>query len=312
MSNGSVIVTGGAGFVGKHLITELLRHKSFLRIVVFDTAVAGLPKGVEGYEVDITDDTTYVEILREVRPQWIVHLAAVSSVGFSFAHKDLTRTVNVVATETLLQRAIAEDSSVKFLVVSSADIYGIVDPISLPELPLSMARPTNPYGQSKLEMEQMIEKKYNEYCIRVRPFPHIGPGQGTGFVTADFASQIAAIERGEAQPEILVGNLEAKRDFTDVRDVVRAYHLLLSSGTLGEVYHVASGRAHSVQSVLDTLLAMSDVDIRIKQDPDRMRPSDNPVLIGAIDKIRDATNWKPEIPLEESLTDILHDWRNRV
>jgi GDP-4-dehydro-6-deoxy-D-mannose reductase len=312
MANDSIIITGGTGFVGRHLIRELQEQSSFSRIVVFDRSVENLPKGVEGHAVDITNSDTYIPALQDIKPSWVIHLAAVSSVGYSLAHADLTKTVNVFATEELLKQAVALNVGTRFLVASSADIYGKVDPVPLHELSLDMAHPSNPYAQSKLEMEQIIEREYNQHCIRVRPFPHIGPGQNTGFVTSDFASQIAAIEKGKQSPEISVGNLEAKRDFTDVRDVVRAYRLLMEKGSLGEVYHVASSQAHSIQYILDTLLGMSSVDIRIKQDPSRMRPSDNPVLMGAIDKITAATSWKPEISLDTSLKDILEDWRSRA
>ncbi len=311
MDNGSIIITGGTGFVGRHLIRELQQYSSFSRIIVFDRSVENLPEGVEGFAVDITNSDTYTDALREAKPIWIIHLAAVSSVRFSLGQEDMTRTVNVFATEELLRQAVALNVGTKFLITSSADIYGKVDPVPLTELPLDKAHPSNPYAQSKLEMEQIIEKDYNEHCIRVRPFPHIGPGQNTGFVTSDFASQIVAIEKGTQNPEIFVGNLDAQRDFTDVRDVVRAYRLLLEKGSFGEVYHVASSRAHSIQYILDTLLGMSNADITITQDPTRMRPTDNPVLIGDISKITAATSWKPEIPLETSLKDILEDWRSR-
>lgn len=308
----TILITGGLGFVGRHLVCELQAHASFSRIIVFDRVVENLPAGVEGHVIDITKPDTYVDIIREIQPAWIIHLAAVSSVGASLANEDLTRTVNVFASENLFKHALAVCPHVKFLVISSADIYGKVDPAPIVELPLSNAHPTNPYGKSKLEMEQIIERDYNAFCIRVRPFPHIGPGQNTGFVTADFASQIVAIEKGKQSPEILVGNLDAKRDFTDVRDVVRAYRLLIEKGVLGEVYHVASSHAHSIQYVLDTLLAMSTTAIQVKQDQSRMRPSDTPVLVGDTQKITAATGWKPEIPLEASLRDILEDWRTRA
>ncbi|HLC49280.1 MAG TPA: GDP-mannose 4,6-dehydratase [Candidatus Andersenbacteria bacterium] len=311
MANDSIIITGGTGFVGRHLIRELQERSSFSRVVSFDRIVDDIPAGATGYGVDITDSTTYAHLLREIQPDWVIHLAAVSSVGFSLTHPDITRTTNVFATEELMKNALAARSDTKFLIVSSADIYGISSPTAIPELLLSACHPSNPYAQSKFEMEQMVEEKYNEHCIRVRPFPHIGPGQRTGFVTADFSSQIAAIEKGKQAPEILVGNLEAKRDFTDVRDVVRAYRLLIEKGMFGEVYHIASGQAYSIQHVLDSLLAMSTSPITVQQDESRMRPSDTPVLIGAIDKITAETGWKPEIPLQTSLQDILNDWRTK-
>jgi len=158
-------------------------------------------------------------------------------------------------------------------------------------------------------MEQMIVDDFNDIVIRARPFPHIGPGQGRGFVTADFASQIAAIERGDQALTLQVGNLTAVRDFTDVRDVVRAYALLLERGKLGEVYHVASGQGVSVQSILDQLLAHSVIKIEVTQDQARMRPSEIPVLVGDATKLREVTSWQPEIELERSLKDILDFWR---
>lgn len=311
MDSSSVIITGGGGFVGRHLIAELQQKSSFSRILVFDTHVEHLPLGVEGYEVDITNPKTYQHILRDNNPAWIIHLAAVSSVGFAIDHPDITKTVNVFATEQLLEVSKKLGNETKFLIISSADIYGRVDLEIVPELPLSGAHPTNPYAQSKLDMEMMIEEKYNDRCIRVRPFPHIGPGQNKGFVTADFASQIAAIEKGDQDPVVSVGNLDAKRDFTDVRDVVRAYNLLLEKGRMGEVYHVASSQAHSISDVLATMLSMSSVAIEVSQDASRMRPSDTPILIGSAEKIFLETAWKPEISFETSLKDVLNDWRGR-
>lgn len=311
MNNGSVIITGGGGFVGKHLIAELQRKSAFSRILVFDTHVVNLPSDVEGYEVDIINLETYQHILRDSNPSWIIHLAAVSSVGFSIEHPDITKTVNVFATEQLLEASAKLGNETKFLIISSADIYGHVDANAVSELPLSQAHPTNPYAQSKFDMEKMIEEKYNDRCIRVRPFPHIGPGQGRGFVTADFASQVAAIEKGKQAPVIAVGNLDAKRDFTDVRDVVRAYRLLIEKGRMGEVYHVASSQARPISDVLTAMLSMSEVSIKVSQDVSRMRPSDNPVLVGSAEKIFLETAWKPEISFETSLKDILDDWRKR-
>jgi GDP-4-dehydro-6-deoxy-D-mannose reductase len=309
----TVVVTGGGGFVGKHLIDELRATAPHVRLVVWDTAVASLPPGVEGTEIDITQPESYRAFLREEKPQWIVHLAAVSSIPASLRDPDRTHRVNVEATRHLLAAIAEESADTAVFVTSSSDIYGAAakewGDTPLPELPLDQARPQNPYAESKAAMERMIEEQFNERCVRVRPFPHIGPGQGLGFVTADFASQIAAIEAGRQASRMRVGNLEAQRDFTDVRDVVRAYCLLLEKGVLGEVYHVASGTAVSIQSILDWLLSLSTKDITVEQDPGRMRPSDIPCLIGDADKLRQATGWQPNISLEQSLQDILEWWR---
>lgn len=312
MENNTIIITGGNGFVGKHLIRELQDSASLSRIIVFDKVVDGLPRGVEGHAVDLMDVSTATDVIAQAQPAWVIHLAAIANIGFSIQHPDITRTVNVFGTKRLLDTVLGVSSHTRFLIISSADVYGHVGSEPLSELPLTQAHPVNPYAESKYEMEQMIEREYPTHCIRVRPFPHIGPGQQKGFVTADFASQIAAAELGRQPPSILVGNLTAKRDFTDVRDVVRAYRLLLERGSMGDVYHVASSHAHSIQSVLDTLLSYSRVPIAVQQDPNRMRPSDTPILVGSAEKLREATLWSPEIPFEVSLRDILDDWRGRL
>lgn len=309
MENKTVIITGGNGFVGRHFIQEVQKNDFASRIIVFDTNIDELTQGVEGYKVDIIDIACVKDSIAEAQPAWIVHLAAIANVQFASDNPELTRTVNVFGTKQLLDTVLAVSPNTKFLIISSADIYGHAGSGPLSELQLIDVHPTNPYSQSKYEMEQMIEANYNEHCIRVRPFPHIGPGQKRGFVTADFASQIAAIEMGKQQPVIRVGNLTMQRDFTDVRDVVRAYRLLMEQGTLGEVYHVASGVARSIQGVLNALLEMSGVRITIQQDPVRMRTSDNPILVGDSTKLYEATSWTPVIPFEQSLHDILNDWR---
>lgn len=309
MENRTVIITGGNGFVGRHLIQELQKNGFASRIIVFDTNIDGLAQGVKGYKIDITDVVSATDVIASSQPAWVVHLAAIANVKFASDNPELTRTVNVFGTKQLLDTVLAVSPDTRFLIVSSADIYGHVGKRPLSEMPLADVHPTNPYGQSKYEMEHMIEEKYREHCIRVRPFPHIGPGQKRGFVTADFASQIAAIEAGKQGPVISVGNLTVQRDFTDVRDVVRAYRLLMEQGTLGEVYHVASGVARSIQNVLNALLEMSTVRITVQQDPVRMRLADNPILIGDSTKLYEATSWAPVIPFEQSLHDILNDWR---
>lgn len=311
MENRAVIITGGGGFVGRHLIAELQSTKAFDRIIVFDRNIADFGSGVESYAVDITDIESKKDLIQDIQPAWVIHLAAIAGVGFSIEHPDITRTVNVFGTKSLLETTISASPATKFLVISSADIYGAVSSDPIPELPLTAAHPRNPYAESKLEMESLIEKEFNDRCIRVRPFPHIGPGQQRGFVTADFSSQIAAIEAGVQEPVISVGNLTAIRDFSDVRDVVRAYRLLLDRGILGEAYHVASGVGRNIESVLASLLAMSRVAIRTELDQSRMRPSDTPTVVGNADKLKMATGWSSVITFEQTLADVLNDWRNR-
>lgn len=299
------MITGGNGFVGRHLQAELRKAWPDAKVVSWD-----LP------EVDITKPETYTPLLDNLKPLWVIHLAAIASVPAALKDPGLTRRINTEGTRLLLEAIQSKSKDTKFLFVSTADIYGHAAaaaanaPIS--ELPLADAKPANAYAESKLEAEKIIEGQYDDRCIRVRPFPHIGPGQGIGFVTADFASQIAAIEAGKQDPIMLVGNLSAARDFTDVRDVVRAYRLLLEQSKPGKVYHVASGKAVTIQSLLDMLLAQSVAPISVKQDPDKMRKNDIPVLVGDATLLTQATGWQPEVPLEQSLNDILDYWRAKA
>lgn len=293
----TVIITGGEGFVGKWLQKELKAAWPKAKIISWD-----LPT------VDITRPETYEQSLREQQPTWLVHLAALPGVGSSWQQADVVRRVNTEATTDLLEQVIAVSPKTKVLAVSSADIYGLGSPTPLKELPLDEAHPSSPYAQSKWDMERVIEQRFKAQVLRVRPFPHFGPGQRTGFAVADFASQIVAIEAG--RPAVVkVGNLEAMRDFTDVRDVIRAYRLLMERGQLGEVYHVASGRAVRIRTILEHLLKLTTVSITIEQEPARLRPLDIPVLIGDASKLTAATGWQPEIPLEQTLRDVLDDWR---
>ncbi len=297
----SIIITGGRGFVGQHLKSELQRIFKNREIISWD-----LP------EVNITKPETYQAELRAIKPAWIYHLAAFSSVGKSFALKEQAFKINVEGTKSLLEAMTHLTPHTGIIVASSADIYGQGSNIPLPELPLEQCQPKNPYAASKLAMERLIIDDFNSMVIRVRPFPHIGPGQQTGFVTADFASQIAAIEKQQQPPIMKVGNLKTQRDFTDVRDVVRAYCLLMEHGKRGEVYNIASGQAVSVQSILKHLLTLTDLAISVEPDQARLRSADIAISLGDATKLKQTTNWRPEIPLEQSLKDILNFWRTKV
>lgn len=328
---GPVVITGGNGFVGKYLQEELRREWPEVNIEVWDPVKSADADHGTSLPIDITKPEQYRERLRELQPDWLVHLAAVSSVVTAAKDPELARRVNVEATRDLLEAAAELSPATRVLVTSTADIYGstplrpagrrgFAGQAPLPELPLSQAHPQNPYAQSKWDMEKMIEEQFLGRVLRVRAFPHIGPGQGLGFVTADFAAQIANIEKSAASREargsersgiIHVGNLEAKRDFTDVRDVVRAYRLLMEKGKIGEVYHVASGKAVTIQEVLDQLLGLSEAKISVEQDEGRMRPSDIEILVGDATKLRQLTDWQPTISLEQSLRDILEWWRSK-
>ncbi len=314
-----VFITGAGGFAGGHLVEHLLAQPD-LRI----TAAVFEPPGhnprldgrsVEQRQLDLRDAPAVRAAIADVQPDLVFHLAAQAAVGQSFQDPWGTLANNIHAQVNLMEACRALVPRARILVVSSAEVYGAAGPVDAPldeQVPFA---PTNPYSVSKVTQDVLGLQYFLAYGMPVicaRPFNHIGPGQGSGFVAADFASQIAAIEAGTREPVMFVGNLEAERDFTDVRDVVRAYALMLVHGKPGQAYNVCSGQAHSVQYLLDILLSYSTVPIEVRQDPARMRPSDVPRRVGDASKLRVRTGWAPQIPFEQSLLDTLNDWRARM
>jgi GDP-4-dehydro-6-deoxy-D-mannose reductase len=313
------LITGISGFVGTHLTRYLLEHT--------DWQVAGTIFGPYGsikpwwdrleiYPAELSRLEVTAFILEQVRPDCIFHLAAQPIVLLS--HRDPWGTLenNIRMQLNILQALVElEMAHTRVLVVGSGEVYGPVRPEELPVGETQPFRPTNPYAVSKIAQDMLGLQYYLTHgvqTIRVRPFNHIGPGQRPGFVAPDFARQIAAVEAGQLPPVMRVGNLTARRDFTDVRDVVRAYHLLISRGEPGEVYNIGSGQSHAIQEVLDTLLGMSNVEITIKPDPDRIRPSDTPDVVCDAGKLRRQIGWQPAISFEQSLADVLDYWREQV
>lgn len=314
-----VLITGAGGFVGGHLIDLLLA----LPEATIHAAVLNPPganprldlRPVTQHQVDLRDAGAVRALIDAARPDHIYHLAALADVSASFRDPWQTIENNVRAQVNLQQAVRASGLTSRLLVVSSAEIYGAAQGTSDPIDEHFPFAPANPYSVSKVAQDMLGLQGYLAYrmaIIRARPFNHIGPSQKGGFVAADFASQIAAVEAGERPPVMDVGNLAAERDFTDVRDVVRAYHLLLERGVPGEAYNVCSGVGHSIQSLLDTLLSYSTAAIEVRQDPARMRPSDVPRRVGNAGKLRAATGWQPAIPFERTLLDILNDWRQAL
>jgi GDP-4-dehydro-6-deoxy-D-mannose reductase len=263
----------------------------------------------------LTDPERVRAVLAEVRPDRIYHLAGQSFVGAAWRDPWPTFETNIRAQLNVLEAMVQLGLEARILVVGSQDEYGKVGPAELPIKESTLLRPNNPYGVSKVAQDLLGLQYYYGYgvhAVRVRPFNHVGPRQSDRFVVPAFARQIAEVEAGLREPVIYVGNLESARDFCDVRDVVRAYRLLLERGTAGEVYNVGSGRAYSIRTLLSLLLDMSRVEIRVEQDPDRLRPSDIPISFAAISRIRAAIDWEPNIPFETSVRDVLDYWRARV
>ena len=302
------LITGVSGFVGRYL-AEFLREKGY-EVYGFDRTGAVIP-GATVQKVDLLQKEAVADFVQQVKPDFIFHLAAQSSVKKSWDDPAATMAVNVEGTRNLFQAVISAkiDQSCITLVVSSAEIYGI--PASVPITENHPLHPTNPYGESRLEQEKLIQEyreKWNLAIILCRSFPHTGPGQATDFVCSNFAFQIAQIEAGNQESVLRVGNLDAERDFTDVRDVVNAYYLLSAKGKQG-TYNVCSGKVMSIASILKSLLQRSTVAITVEQEASRMRPSDIPILLGDNTLLRKTVAWEPSILFTQTLTELLDYWR---
>lgn len=291
------LVTGATGFVGPHLVAHL-------RAAGDD--VVGLDDGV----VDVCDPAAVSAWIEGHRPEVAYHLAGWADVGGSWAAPQEAFRVNAEGTLNVLQAALAAECR-RVLVVSSADVYGVVDEADLPITEEHPLRPVSPYAVSKVAADYLGLQAWlgrHLEVVRVRAFNHLGPGQSDRFVAPAIASRIAANERDGGE-EVPVGNLSARRDLTDVRDVVRAYRLLVERGEPGEAYNVCSGVDVEIADLAERLLAQAKHPMRLVVDPERHRPVDVPVLRGDSSKLRAATGWAPEIPLEQTLADVLDDWR---
>jgi GDP-4-dehydro-6-deoxy-D-mannose reductase len=312
-----VLITGIAGFAGSHLAELALREGAEVAGTVLPGTptdnLASVHKDVATVDCDLTEPGAAAQVLRGTRPDRVFHLAGASVVGTSWALRaDVLRT-NLEATYQLCEGL--RRHPVPCLIVSSGEVYGVVPE---EEQPISEARrwaPGSPYALSKASQEL-----YAGYYVRseslplviVRAFNHVGPRQGLGFVWSDVARQIAQIERGQVPPVLEVGTTTTRRDFTDVRDMVLAYWLILERGEPGRTYNAASGRATSIQEVIEAFLRRADRPIELRQVPDRIRPVDLPLLVGDASRLRALTGWVPSIPLSQSIEDVLEDWRRRV
>ncbi len=263
-------------------------------------------------EVEITDPGALLAAVSEAAPDAIYHLAAITHVGQSWDEPLRVLEVNVLGTAALLAAARECGSNPRILVTSSAEVYGaITDPSQLPLTEDSPTLPLSPYAASKLAAEAVCTQAWlghGQHVVVVRPFNHIGPGQSPNFAVSALSKRIVDAERSGAG-EIRVGNLSARRDFTDVRDVVRSYRMLVESGAPGAVYNMCSGRDVSIQEIADRLLAAAGSTVRLVPDPALMRPVEVPVLRGDPTRLTSATGWVPELSLDQTLTDVLEYWR---
>jgi GDP-4-dehydro-6-deoxy-D-mannose reductase len=315
------LITGITGFAGSHLAEYLLAEHP--EVEVYGTHrwrsrmdnVEHLRSKVKLLEADLRDYTSMHAALERSRPDVIFHLAAQSFVPSSWIAPNDTLTTNVSGQTNLFEavRALRLDPVIQ--IACSSEQYGLVLPGETPIKETNPLRPLSPYAVSKVAQDYLGYQYFQSYglkVVRTRGFNHTGPRRGHVFVTSNFCSQVAAIELGLQEPVIRVGNIEAIRDFTDVRDMVRAYWLAVTKAKPGEVYNIATGDGIRIREMLERLIALGNVEVKIEIDPERLRPSDVEVLIGDASKFKADTGWEPRIPFDQTLRDLLDYWRQTL
>ncbi len=316
-----ILITGVTGFVGSHLAEYCLSLDQ--QVEVIGTCrwrsrrenIEHLEDAINLYECDLRDASSVKTLLADIQPERIFHLAAQSYVPSSWNSPGETITTNVIGQLNIFEAMRETNSTASIQIAGSSEEYGLVHPEEVPITEENPLRPLSPYAVSKVAQDMLAYQYFQSYglkVVRTRAFNHTGPRRGDVFVTSNFAKQIAEIEAGQRPPVIHVGDLNPKRDFTDVRDIVRAYWLSLEHCSLGEVYNVASGKAYRIKEVLKILLDNSGQDIEVVEAPERLRPSDVPLLLGDNSRFCKATGWVPEIPFEQTAKDLLDYWRERT
>jgi len=306
------LIIGGAGFVGKYLINHLLTHYDWGIFVTKMPHEKMSSDQITINDLDILNEPALLNLLEEIRPDYIFHLAAQSSVALSWDKPGLTVDINIKGCLNLLNAVKSLDYSPRTLLIGSGEEYGRIHLDETPVHEEVLPRPGNIYAVTKVcqsMIGQIYADAYHLDIIMVRAFNHIGPSQSSQFVVSDFCRQVAEIEKGLKEPILKVGNLHAKRDFTDVRDVVRAYCLLMEKGKSGELYNVGSGSALEISEILNLILSMSDKAITVTVDANKLRPIDIPIIQADITKLQAVTGWEPTIPINRTVTDTLNFWR---
>ena len=299
-----VLITGSSGFIGSHLSEEFERWG-------YSVIRCDLKTDKNTVAMDINDPEMILGILRESKPDILVNMAGQANVGLSWAKPQLTFQLNTIGLINILEAVRTTNPSMRVIAVGSSDEYGTLlgrGSNVTEDIPV---KPINPYAISKQAQEmfaQLYSRSYGMNICMIRLFNLVGPGQAKGYMVSDFASGIADVEAGKKQ-FITVGNLESARDFTHIKDAVRAIRLLAEKGHSGEIYNIASGSTYTAHEVLNKLIAMAKTDIKIVQDPAKMRPSDTPVICGNHDKLTEHTAWQPEHSLDEALKEVLEYWR---
>lgn len=312
------LITGINGFAGSYLAEHLLSHTSNLYGTIYpeDSTqnISHILNRIETIPCNLTIPEQIESIIKKTRPDRIFHLAAQGFVPLSWSDPLSTFQVNVLGTIYLLEAVKKYSPNAHMLIIGSGDEYGSVDG-NKPITETTPLNPQNPYAVTKVctdLLSAQLGQSYKLHIIRVRPFPHIGPRQSPNFVVSNFSRQIALIEKDKQAHIITVGNLESKRDFTDVRDMVKAYWLALEKGMPFEVYNLSSEKAYSIGEILKKLLSLTEAQIKINSDPDRFRIKDTYIKLGNSQKFRIQTGWKPEIPIEQTLKETLNWWREKT
>ena len=314
-----VLVTGVTGFAGSHLVDYMLTRGD---CEIYGTQrwrsptenIAHLRDQIALIECDLRDASSTRDMLEKVQPDFIFHLAAQSFVPTSWNAPSESLTTNVLGQVNIFEAVRRIGLPCRIQLACSSEEYGMVFPDEVPIKETNPLRPLSPYAVSKVAQDMLGYQYWMSWkldSVRTRGFNHEGPRRGPVFVASDFAKQIADIEKGLRPPVVHVGNLDALRDFTDVRDMVRGYWLALEKCEPGEVYNICSGKAWRIGDMLDHLLGLSKTKIEVQEDPARLRPSDVPILLGDYSKFAKVTGWAPTSPFEQTLADMLEYWRER-
>jgi len=316
-----VLITGISGFVGQHLAEHLLAEHSEVELFglrrwrsEMPPVVAHVP-AVRILEGDLLDASSLARVLQASHPDVVLHLAASSSVAGSWDTPAEMVQVNVLGTLHLLEAVRQLSLETRIVLACSAEAYGVVAETELPIRESQPFRPVSPYAVSKAAVDLLgyqYSRAFGLKTVRMRLFNHCGPRQSARFVVSSLARQVAEIEAGLRPARVLVGNLDVRRDFVDVRDAARAYWLAATRGDPGEAYNVAGGRAHSIREVLEQLVKLTDASVEVVSDPARIRPTEIPVLVGDATRFREATGWRPQIAFEQTLADTLDYWRTTL
>lgn len=319
MNKKRALITGITGFVGPHL-AELLSHQNGIEVHgIYREENAKKNQDLNNrfflHKGNLMDPLSIQTIIRDTKPDFVFHLAAQSSVANSWKNPEEILQTNILSTLHLLEAIRSSSINPVIQIACSSEQYGLIAPENLPITEECPFNPLSPYSVSKISCDFLgfqYFKSYQMNIVRTRAFNHTGPGQTDQYVCSSFAKKIVEIEKGLRPPILFVGNLDAVRDFSDVRDIAQAYYLSVTKGLPGEAYIIASGKGRSIREVLNILLAMTDVPIKIETDLNLLRPSDIPATYGNSTKFKNETGWNTTISFEQTLLDLLNDWRTRI